>query len=244
MRAWGEAHGVCPDAAQGGQFHLATRTDCSESQLPGGALIPEPQCRAWQLSGAPLVSPLVRAQVFFALALVGLPSACHAARDSDGQPDLPRPQPLPALDPTGALPPELNVQLQWRRALATDPMDLSTLARAKGTAELLRALEAGGRAGFVALQALPFVTDEPAVASGVLCALIGRALPQDREPFLRALRALIETAPREAPQASGVGRCEHALRALAASNQGSVSDLASSVLQQLRVLGPAGSGSP
>ncbi len=88
------------------------------------------------------------------------------------------------------MPPELSSDVLWVMAARGDELDAAALAEREGAIRLLERLEQGGKAGEVALLALPLAPDIPA-ARGRICELASRIELGRREFFLRQLEAAL-----------------------------------------------------
>lgn len=103
------------------------------------------------------------------------------------------PQPI-VLSGTGPLDEPYASRADWRLAAAGDPMNLSTLARRLGAAELSTRIADGGRAGAVALDALAHAPDAW-MERARLCRVLPRLAEADRRRALWVLQDVLQREP-------------------------------------------------
>lgn len=135
-----------------------------------------------------------------ALLLVGCVNSSPTPQGSgpSAQPDVAAQPPI-SLSESGPLPPELLQKASWQLADRGDPMHLAVLARELGARELDAKVQAGGRAGAVALLAFEQAPDAYA-ERGRLCALLPRLSPPFRGQGLSALTRMLAAGPERAEE--------------------------------------------
>lgn len=121
------------------------------------------------------------------------------------------------LESAAPLDPTLAEDVTWRRSADGDPMDCARLGEREGAARLLSRVAAGGRAGVVALCALPWAPDAHAHRRR-LCELLGRLDGEGRALGLEALKKVLNGARfGEQLDAEADASCLQRLRALGES---------------------------
>jgi len=188
-------------------------------------------------------------------ALAILPAACRCQRPESSEaasassPAASQSAPVASVQvpslvpgpPSGATP--LSDDALWKQALARDTIDLARLANREGAAGLLVGLEAGGDIGLTALAALPHA-DDGELALSRLCEILDYVPPDQAEPVLSTVQAIVAAPPRPAERfdLEGYRGCAPVLdrRAADARLSPAARDLASSARQMLREQGVAG----
>jgi hypothetical protein len=135
---------------------------------------------------------------------------------------------------------ELDRLPEWQLASSGDPMHLAVLARGVGARQLAHHIEAGGRAGWIALAAYPHAPDAYD-AREELCRLLPRVRPPARVLALGALERSLATPSRFgeqlAPDANA--SCARSLQAIEGEPfDAQEQDLLSVIDARLRPLAP------
>ncbi len=139
------------------------------------------------------------------------------------------------LEPAAPLDPTLAEEITWRRSADGDPMDCARLGEREGAEALLARVAAGGRAGVIALCALPWAPDAHAHRRR-LCELLGRTEGDGRVLGLEALAQVLSSSVRFGEQldAEADSICRQRLRALSDSTSSAEQrDLIQSMDQRL-----------